>query len=68
MQLESAGVPTVVVTTSAFEALTREVARSLGFAALRIAVVDHPLGGISDDDVAARADRLIDPLVSLLTA
>lgn len=68
MQLETAGIPTVVVTTTAFEGLTREVARSLGFPDLRVAVVEHPLGGITADAVGARADGLVESLVSLLTS
>ena len=68
MQLESAGVPTVVVTTTAFEGLTWEVARSLGFQDVRVAVVEHPLGGIAADAVGARADGLVESLVSLLTS
>lgn len=57
--------PSVVVTTTAFLPLAEEVASSLGFPDARIAVVEHPLGGISEADVAARAERLVDALVSL---
>jgi hypothetical protein len=56
-----------VVTTTAFEALTREAAHSLGFPGARVAVIDHPLGGIDDDAVRARADAVVERLVALLT-
>jgi hypothetical protein len=55
------------VTTAAFESLTREAARSLGFPGARVAVIDHPLGGIDDDAVRARADAIVERLVALLT-
>jgi hypothetical protein len=30
-------------------------------------VIDHPLGGIDDDTVRARADAIVERLVALLT-
>ena len=59
--------PAVVVTTTAFAPLAVEAAASLGFPSARIAAVEHPLGGVPSDAVDARADRLVDALVSLLT-
>lgn len=59
--------PTVVVTTTAFEPLTVEVARTLGFDSPRIAVVAHPLGGVDEAGVIARADGVLERLVSLFT-
>ena len=35
--------------------------------AARIAVVDHPLGGITEADVIARAERVIDDVLALVT-
>ncbi len=62
------GTPTVVVTTTAFEALTREVARSFGLPDARIAVVEHPLGGISEEEVAGRARAAAEEVLGLLSA
>jgi len=67
VQLEAAGRPTVVVTTTAFEALTRTVAARLHLPEARIAVIEHPLGGISDDAVRDRAERVVDDVLALFT-
>ena len=67
MQLEAAGRPTVVVTTTAFEALTRAVAERAELPDARIVVVEHPLGGISEDAVRARAEQAIDQVLVLVT-
>jgi len=57
----------VVVTTTRFEALTRQVAASLAMADLRILVVDHPLGGTDADTVLAWADAAVEGALALLT-
>jgi hypothetical protein len=55
----------VVVTTTAFEVLTRAVAERSRLPDARIAVIEHPLGGITDDDVRARAHAVVDDVVAL---
>ena len=67
VQLESSGVPTVVVTTTKFRALTDQVARSLGRPDLRILEVDHPLGGTDEATVRAWADAAVERTIALLT-
>ena len=62
------GTPTVVVTTTEFETLTREVAASYGLADVRVAVVEHPPGGISDEEVAERARAAAESVLGLLSA
>ncbi len=56
----------MVVTTTRFESLTRQVAASLGMADLRILVVDHPLGGTDPDTVLAWADAAVETTLGLL--
>ena len=56
-----------MVTTTSFEALARSVADAYGLPEARIAVVEHPLGGIDDDAVRARAESVIDDVVALVT-
>lgn len=68
MRLEAAGHPTVLVATASFAALARQAADAYGFADARIAVVEHPLGGISERDVTVRAERVVDTVLELLTA
>ena len=66
MRLEAAGVPTVVVATTAFAALAHQTADAYGLPGARIAVVAHPLGGITDAEVTSRADDAVETVLGLL--
>jgi hypothetical protein len=68
VQLEQEGRPSVVFTTTRFEALTRRVASSFGLPDSRIVVVDHPLGGTDAETIQRWADGAVDEVLSLLTA
>jgi hypothetical protein len=57
----------VVIATTAFEALARTVASRAHLPDARIAVIEHPLGGISDDEVLARAAAVVDDVIELFT-
>ena len=65
--MEDAGIPTVVVTTTAFLDLTNHVIDSFGLATARIACIPHPLGGISETEVDAKARALVEDLFRLFT-
>jgi hypothetical protein len=64
--MEGAGVPTVVLATTAFERQARRVASAYGLDA-RIVVVEHPLGGVDEDGVRERAERAVETVLSLVT-
>jgi len=49
-----------VVGTDEFLALARLEEANRGLAALPIAVVKHPLGGIKADEVASKADTIVE--------
>ena len=66
MRLEAAGVPTVVVATTAFAALAHQTADAYGLPGARVAVVAHPLGGITDAEVTSRADDAVETVLGLL--
>jgi len=55
----------VVVATRDFESLAREEARAQGLLDARIAVVPHPIGGVSADALRARADAVVDEVLDL---
>jgi hypothetical protein len=55
------------VTTTKFERLTTQVAASFGFPDARIAVVDHPLGGTSEEVVVQWADASVEAVLGLFT-
>ena len=67
MQLEDAGIPTVVVTTTGFRNLTEQVALALGVPDARMVVIDHPLGGIEEPAVLVRAQSVIEDVLRLWT-
>ncbi len=59
--------PTVVVTTTEFVALTQRVAANFGLPQCRMVVVDHPLGGTDAPTITARADAAVDRIIGLFT-
>ncbi len=66
--MEQRGVPSVVVGTFEFEALARLEAENRGLAALPLALVPHPLGGLREDEVVRKADLAVDAVVKAITA
>jgi len=61
------GRPTVLVATTPFATLARQVAASYGMAAARIAVVAHPLGGTAEALVVAHAVAAIEQVIGLVS-
>lgn len=59
--------PTVVMGTFEFEALARLEATNRGLGELPLALVPHPLGGIPEDEVRAKADLAVAAVVKALT-
>jgi hypothetical protein len=64
--LQRAGTPAVVVTTTAFEALARHEAHTLGMEDLPLLVVEHPLGGEPADRIETRAAHAASQLLTRL--
>jgi hypothetical protein len=58
----------VVVTTSGgFHNLTLQCAAAFGLPEARVAVIDHPLGGIEESAVLARAQSIVEDVMKLWT-
>jgi predicted dienelactone hydrolase len=57
----------LTVCSTAFQTLGRAQARALGNSMLPIAVIPHPFGGRSREDVRKLAEQCIDDIVKLLT-
>ena len=57
----------MLVATTAFQDLAAEVAATLGLPDLRIAAVEHPLGGPEEAAVVERAERAAESTLHLLT-
>lgn len=63
---EREGVPTVLITTTAFEPLAMNQARFAGAERVRLVVLPHPFDTLTPDEVVARADATLDEVVALL--
>jgi len=68
VQLEAAGVPTVLLVTQPFLPMATGAASARDLPDARIVAVPHPLGGIDEDAVATRADAVIDAVLERLRA
>ena len=68
IELERAGVPAVVVTTTMFEPVAKTLSANFGLAECRRLVLPHPLGGTDEATLHAWADAATDRLISLFTA
>ena len=66
MELEQAGVPTVIVVTEPFEALARQAAAAYDLPTARIVVIEHPIGGVGPDVIEARAAAAEDAVIAAL--
>ena len=58
----------MVVTTTKFAELTDRVASHFGMPDVRVAVVDHPLGGTDEQTILQWADAAVERVVALFTA
>ncbi|MFA5885014.1 MAG: hypothetical protein WDA60_14280 [Acidimicrobiia bacterium] len=67
IELEKAGKPAVVVTTTRFEPIARTLSASFGLPETRALVLPHPIGGTDEVTLHAWADAATDRLISLFT-
>jgi hypothetical protein len=67
VQLEQAGVPTVLLATKPFESMARGAAAARDLPDARIVAISHPLGGIDEDTVRVRAASAVDAVRALVT-
>jgi len=68
VRLEQRGIPTAVVGTAPFLDEALEQARLLGMPDYRIVTIPHPVQLATTDVLHARADAVLDAIVSRLTA
>ena len=66
IEVRRRGVPSAVICSEPFLKLGRTQARVLGVPDLPLIIIEHPLGGISIDDVKARADSAFGQLLGFL--
>lgn len=68
IQLEKAGTPAVVVTTTKFEPIAVTLSDTQGMPDTRRLVLPHPIGGTDEPTLHAWADAAADTLISLFTS
>jgi hypothetical protein len=61
--LEERGVPTIVLATDEFIELAHLESKNRGVPGLPLAVVKHPLGGISEAEALLKVDTALDAVV-----
>ena len=66
--LEARGVPTVTLCTEAFMDSAAAHARAYGRPTARVVAVQHPLAALPPAAVLARAEAIIEPIISQLLA
>ena len=67
IELEKAGRPAVVVTTTQFRPIAETMAEHFGLPDLRIVVLPHPIGGTDPDTLSRWADDAVDTVLALCT-
>jgi hypothetical protein len=67
VDLERAGTPTVVVTTTRFEPVATTLSAAQGLPDARRLVLPHPIGGTPEPTLHQWADAAADQLIALLT-
>jgi hypothetical protein len=67
VEIARRGKAAVTICSTAFAGMGRAQAAKLGFAKLPIAVVPHPFGLRTRDEVKAMAERLVDDIAAQAT-
>ena len=56
----------MTICSTRFETLARMTATGLGMPDLPLVIVQHPIGGISAEEVIAKADGILDKVIARL--
>ena len=67
IELEKAGRPAVVVTTTEFQPIAATMAEHFGLPDLRVVALPHPIGGTAPDTLTKWADDAVDTVLALCT-
>ena len=66
LMLEHLGLPAVLLCTSDFAHTARVMAEQLGQGDYPIIEIEHPIGRLDENGLAARVDQTLDEVVELL--
>ena len=67
IKLEKRGMPTISICSHHFAPFARELAESYGAKNLRIIEIEHPIAGLSEEDVKAKTLKIIPEIKELLS-
>ena len=67
IRLEKQGVPTISICSNHFAPFARELAESYGTKDLRIVEIEHPIAGLSEEDIKAKTLKIIPEIKELLS-
>ena len=68
MQLESLGVPAIAICTEPFESGARAMANLGGIPNYPFALVQHPIGSLTSEQIRARAVEAVPQIIDSLLA
>jgi hypothetical protein len=63
--LEKAGIPAVSIVTAPFRVTGEEMAKTWGIPEYRFLDMPHPIANLSEEELNARADDLVEQVVAL---
>ena len=66
--MEEQGVPAIAIVTAPFRNTGEAMARSWGLADYAFLDTPHPIANLTEKELDPRADRLVEPVVALLTS
>lgn len=66
IRLEERGIPTISICSDHFAPFARELAKSHGLGDLRILEVEHPIAGLSIEEVDEKARKIVSSFLYLL--
>ena len=66
VRLEKRGVPTISICSHHFAPFARELAESYGANNLRIVEIEHPIAGLSEEDIKAKTLKIIPKIKEIL--
>ena len=67
LNLEKNGIPTVTITTTAFEELTKSTIQAQEVSGMALVVVEHPIAGHNLKDIRKKADLAFPDIVEAAT-
>lgn len=67
IRLEKQGVPTISICSNHFAPFARELAESYGAKDLRIVEIEHPIAGLSEENINAKTLKIIPEIKELLS-